>query len=256
MTLPDIISQVRLSIDEAPENSAGIIDGNNQPLSNDATQLDEIIKAKIGDALRWVCLYAPAELLTGSDEAEADVSIIYEGTEEATTDSSDSDTPDDSTAGEVSLTSATVSAASATGALFSLPGNFIKLIRVRGSDWHRAVLGRSVIEEDSDEYLQLSDTYACASADRPQAVLINKARKMLECFPYTQSVEITCIVSPSVVNLEPDSGESEEDVTVAVPPLIKTAFIYYLAFLTLSAYDDPRSTRMLEIAKMNLGRGE
>ena len=39
-----------------------------------------------------------------------------------------------------------------------------------------------------------------------------------------------------------------------IPPRVKTAFIYYLAFLVLSAYEDSRAKNMFEIAKMNIGK--
>ena len=64
MTVEQIIEAVRFCYDEEPMNSAGF----SSVSDNDNTYMDNIIRSKIGDAVRWICLYAPAELLGGSDE--------------------------------------------------------------------------------------------------------------------------------------------------------------------------------------------
>ena len=239
MKVGDIIKAVRWCIDEEVENYAKFAN----PSAGDISYMDNIIKNKIGDALRWVCLYAPAELLTGSDIAGSDTGIIYEG--EITT----TDDITDESAGIVDGAPTSV-----TNNRFVLPSNFIKLVRVRGNSWHRAIGGDSVLAEDSDEYLQLHDpTCAYATADRPQAALINKKRKELECWPSATKFEFSCVVSPATVNIEP-SGTTPAN--VPIPPLVRSSFIYYLAFLVLSAYEDSRAARMLEIAKMNISRTE
>lgn len=243
MQVGEIIKAVRWCIDEESVNMAGFaaasafnFDGN----VTDTGLMDRIIVSKIADSLRWVCLYAPSELLTGSDTESQSTGLIYEGEVNA------SRPVTDASAG-------VVNGAPVSSNRFVLPSNFIKLIRVRGSSWHRSVSGRSLIMEDSEEYLKLHDsTSAFATEDRPQAAIIEKARKELECWPAASSFEFTCIVSPAAINI------SQESLTynVAIPPLAKTSFIYYLAFLLLSAYNDPRAVRMLEIAKMNLGKIE
>jgi hypothetical protein len=40
---------------------------------------------------------------------------------------------------------------------------------------------------------------------------------------------------------------------VNIPEKLRTAFIYYIAFLVCAAYREGAATTMLEIAKMNLG---
>ena len=241
MTVENIIKAVRWCFDEENSNPSSLADST--VLGSDSTLMNNIIKSKIGDALRWVCLYAPAELLTGTDTVGTDTGIVYEGTIDPTDPITDED------AGIVDGAPESVS-----NNRFVLPSNFIKLVRVRGNTWHRSVSGESVLSEDSDEYLQLHDpTCAYATVDRPQAAIIDKKRKELECWPSATTFEFTCIVSPATVNVEP-SGQTPAD--VPIPPLVQSSFIYYLAFLTLSAYEDSRSVRMLEIAKMNLTRTE
>ena len=246
MTTDEIIKQVRWCIDEEAYNEAALegasafdFGGNNH---TDTGMMNRIIIAKIPDALRWVCLYAPSELLTGSDVGGSDTDLIYEDTV-----SPQSVSQTDSAAGIIDGAPASVS-----GNRFVLPANFIKLLRVRGSSWHRSVSGNTLIAEDSDDYLKLHDPIcAFATADRPQVALIDKARKELECWPAAPSFEFSCVVSPAAIETSPDA---QDPATVAVPPLVKTSFIYYLAFLLLTAYGDARASAMLEIAKMNIGR--
>ena len=136
-----------------------------------------------------------------------------------------------------------------------MQADFIKLARVRVNGWHRAI--KTPIEEDSEEYLQLYDANgAAATADRPQAAIIDKAIKVLEVWPTGSSAEYTYVAATEAKSFDVTTGEVGHEVTTThypLPPRAKTAFIYYLAFLVLSAYADSRAPRMLEIAKMNLG---
>lgn len=227
MRINEIIKAVRWCIDEEAVNMANLgasaydFDGG----KTDTGLMNRIITSKIGDALRWVCLYAPAELLVGTDTAGTSTGTMVE------VDRYD---------------------LSSNNNRIELPANFIKLVRVRGNTWYRAVSGRSLILEDSEDYLKLhDDTSAFATEDRPQAALIEKVRKELEVWPIPDYVEYTCITSPEQPTIDP---ENFSETTVAIPPLAKTSFIYYLAFLLLSAYNDNRAEKMLGIAKMNLGR--
>ena len=129
---------------------------------------------------------------------------------------------------------------------------FIKLVRIRMQDWHRAI--KEPISEDSEEYLQLyDDNGAKATADRPQAAIIDKATKEVEVWPLTSGKTASLTY---VADVSSSIDTSTDDKDVNLPPKVKTAFIYYLAFLVLSAYEDSRAVRMLEIAKMNISRTE
>lgn len=213
----DICKRVRLCYDEEARNIAELSEQ-----TTDSTLMDNIIKDKIGDGLRWICLYAPSEQLAGGGSSGDAVNILVDATGSVPTD------------GRIPLGS-----------------SFIRLIRVRCSNWHRAVMGDSLLKEDSDEYLQLYDTYGAeATTDRPQAALIESSEKKVEVWPHSSSAyELTKLVMPSASDLD----NLEPDTLIGVPPLLESSFIYYLAFLTLSAYEDSRSARMLEIARMNLG---
>ena len=227
MTVQDICQAVRWCYDEEALNETALTSssgGTEQLLTDDNTLMNNIIKAKIGDALRWVCLYAPAEMLSGGDdEADVDVTVLEDD---------EGNVPAD---GRISL---------GTG--------FLRLVRVRCTGWHRAISHESLLKEDYEEYMQLMDTNgATATVDRPQAALIEKKVKDVEVWPHAtgSTYELTKIVMPSIDDL----SSLDDDSTIGVPQLLKPSFIYYIAFLVLSAYEDSRAPRMLEIAKMNIG---
>ena len=221
MTVGEIIKAVRWCYDEEQIDSADFRNAS----ANDNTYMDNIIKSKIGDAVRWICLYCPAELLGGPDSVGTATGIMADATM----------TP--------------VAISGTNGGTLTMPADFIKLVRVRVTGWHRAIM--SPVAEDSPEYLQFRDEFgAKAVADRPMAAMIEKAAKQVEVWPTGTSAEVTYIADPSVSV----ASSAEASTNIALPPRSKTAFIYYLAFLTLSAYEDSRAARMLEIAKMNTGR--
>ena len=211
MTIGKIIEAVRFCIDEEAQN------GSNLAYANDKTRMDGIIKDKIGDALRWVCLNAPVELLSGTDTYNSSTPVPTG----IIVDSTGTFTASGTTYKYIAMTGRS----NGYGRIVT-GSDFVRLARVRINGWHRAVI--NPFAEDSDEYLQLFDNYgATGTVDRPQAAMINKNIKEIEVWPSNN---------------------------VALPPNARTSFIYYLAFLLLSAYGDARSTRMLEIAKMSLSR--
>lgn len=238
MSIEEITKSVRLCYDEEVQDTASF----ESAAADDNTLMNNIIAGRIGDAIRWICLYAPAELLGGTDEP--DTTENGETVKHETGILVDVDTP---TVTPISGT---------TGGTITMPANFIKLARVRAEGWHRAI--KTPIEEDSEEYLELRDQNgAAATAERPQAVLIDKAVRELEIWPMGNGAEYTYVADTEGHEFEKviptTGGGSRTETHYAIPPRTKTAFVYYLAFLVLSAYEDSRAGRMLEIAKMNLG---
>lgn len=247
MTVGEIIQAVRWCYDEEQMDGADFHNAS----SNDNTLMDNIIKSKIGDAVRWICLYSPAELLGGSDVQK-------------TVGSTTEDVPTGILVdAEVSSGSTTDNGVELVEGLdcykLIMPSDFIKLARVRVNGWHRAI--KTPIAEDSDEYLQLyDDNGATATDDRPIAAIIDKSRTEIELWPTPEEnihVLATYVSSVSPVGLDANGdpvAPGTDPVQYALPPRVKTAFIYYLAFLVLSAYEDSRAARMLDIAKMNIGK--
>jgi hypothetical protein len=225
MTVSDIIKAVRLCIDEEDSNPSSL--ANQGVLGSDNALMDNIIKAKIGDAIRWICLYAPAELLSNTETSETgSIDLIYE----------EDLTP--------------------TGNLLTPTNTLLKVVRVGCSNWHRAILGDSLLKEDSDEYLQLRDVNGAeATNDRPQAALINTKRKKVEVWPATNNT-FTLTYAKALSATDLNNIVTTATTKVNVPVLVETSFIYYLAYLVLTAYVDARRESMLEIAMQNLGKSQ
>lgn len=235
MTVGQIIKAVRWCIDEEAGNVGSLVDNSAAAFDGgmiDTVLMNNIIRNKIPAAIRWVCLYAPAEQLSGvssagsgSTAASSSIDIIQEET-----------------------------GLQATNNLLTPLKTLVRVIRVKGSDWHRAILGDSLIKEDSDEYLQLSDENGAeATNDRPQAALVNTKEKCVEVFPGTGTFTLTYVTALS----DSDLGDLTDDSTdIGLSAQVETSFIYYLAYLLCSAYGDARAKSMFDIATLNLGRSE
>lgn len=227
MTVENIIKAVRWCIDEEALNVAGIADVSAYDYgAGDEGLMNNIIKAKIGDALRWICLYAPAELLSNTESSTpGSIDLIVEEN------------------------------LSPSGNLLTPTNPLLKVVRVKGNQWHRAILGDSLLKEDSDEYLQLRDASGAeATNDRPQAALINTKQKKVEVWPTTGNT-FTLTYAKALSASEVNSIKTTNAV-INVPVLVETSFVYYLAYLVLTAYGDTRREGMLEIAKQNLGKSQ
>lgn len=219
MRVSEIIQQVRWCIDEEVANIS-LLSGIDE---NDDAYMDNIIEAKIMDSLRWCLIYAPGELLDLDTSTESDEKLI------TTTVPQNNITP-------------------GNPMVITLPAGYIRLLRVRLPEWHKAV--RVPIEEDSDEYLMLSDGTATATNDRPVAALIRSNPMKLELWPggnTTEGVQITYVNYPNFTLPDEDSDK------IPVPEKVKSAFIYYIAYLVMCAYNDTKAAYMLTIAKMSLG---
>lgn len=237
MKVKDIIKAVRWCIDEEAVNQTGFADATEYDFDGgthtDEGLMNNIIRNKIATALRWVCLYAPAEQLSGASSSSsgngssATIDVIQE---------------------DQNL--------QATNNVLTPTKTLIRVIRVRGTGWHRAVLGDSLIKEDSDEYLQLSDEFGAeATADRPQAALMNTKAKKVEVYPAGNNDRF--ILTYVIAFSSDDLGDlTNEDTDVGVPANVETSFIYYLAYLLLTAYGDARAKNMFDVAMLNLGKSE
>lgn len=231
MTVGEIIKAVRWCIDEEAVNAAGLanvsaydFDGGTH---TDLGLMNNIIRNRIAAALRWVCLYAPAEQLSGvsGGGTSTSIDVIQE----------DENLP-------------------ATDNVLTPSETLIRVIRVRGTGWHRAILGDSLIKEDSDEYLQLSDTNGAeATADRPQAALMNTKQKKVEVYP-AGSGDRFILTYVRAFSADDLGDLTDDDTDIGIPANVETSFIYYLAYLLCSAYGDTRAKAMFDVATLNLGK--
>lgn len=225
MKVSEIIEKVRLCLDEQALNISTLADVSN----NDNTYMDNIIKSKVGDALRWCCVNAPTDMLYGSDTEGTDTGIIKLYT-------------------STTITASNLSTEGDIGKI-TLPTTFIKLSRLRASSWHRAVL--NLVEEDSDEYAMMWDSTEKGTVDLPRAGICHTNPVEIHFQPYTSSdtFEVSYVADPSE-----NISELTDETTVVLPPKIKTSFIYYIAYLVMIAYENfTKATQCYNVAVQNLG---
>lgn len=225
MTVDEIIKQVRFCIDEESDNTSSLADVIDE---KDDSYMDNIIKAKIPDALHWIAVTATSSaVLSNSKE---------------TSEKADSSTPSTSTDMEV-----TAFEESDTIGVVEMPSNIavFNINRVRATGWHKAVVP---VEDTSDDALLMFDETAMGTLDRPQAAIMRTTPLKLLVQPIAETVTVSYVGVPTVISKDNDEKES-----VDISDNFKSSFIYYLAFLLLSAYDDSKANQMYNIALQMLG---
>ena len=214
MKIEDIIKQVRWCIDEESNNTSAITD------ENDDTYMDNIIKSKINDALHWLAVTAASSLvLADSKKVDATTTSTVKVEEYDT----------EKGIGIITMPSDT---------------EVINISRVRGKGWFKAV---TPVEDTDDEALMMFDESAMGTADRPQATIMREHPFRILLQPKPEETVISFVGVPKNVSI------SSSDTDVAIPDKLSNAFIYYLAFLLLSAYNDNKATHMYTIALQQLG---
>lgn len=229
MKVEDIIKQVRWCIDEESNNTSAITD------EKDDTYMDNIIKSKINDALHWIAITAASSSALSDSKkinAEKTDSKETESTKADATTSSTIEVKDFDTTrgiGVITMPSKT---------------EVINISRVRGKDWFKAV---TPVEDTEDEALMMFDESAMGTADRPLAVIMRENPISILLQPKPTEAVVSFVGVPKSVDA------SKESTDVAIPDKLQNAFIYYLAFLLLSAYNDNKATHMYTIALQQLG---
>ena len=213
MKVEDIIKQVRWCIDEESNNTSAIAD------EKDDTYMDNIIKSKINDALHWIAITAAS-------------SSVFAESKDTSTESSKISVEDYDATKNIGI--------------ITMDENteIISISRVRGEEWFKAVIP---VEDTDNEAYMMFDESAMGTADRPQAAIMreNPIKILLQPKP-TKAVV-------SFVGVPKNVDASKESTDVAIPDKLQNAFIYYLAFLLLSAYNDNKATHMYTIALQQLG---
>lgn len=214
MSVEEIIKAVRWCIDEESNNTSEITD------EKDDLYMDNIIKSKINDALHWIAITAASSpVLSDSKKVDATPSstIKVESFDETRG------------IGVITMPSDT---------------EVINISRVRGKGWFVAV---TPVDDTDDEALMMFDDTAKGTADRPLATIMreNPIRILLQ--PIPDEAVISFVGVPKNVSITSDTTD------VAIPDKLSNAFIYYLAFLLLSAYDDNKANQMYTIALQQLG---
>lgn len=228
MTVDEIIKQVRFCIDEESNNTSSLADVIDE---KDDSYMDNIIKAKIPDALHWIAVTATSSaVLSNSKE---------------TSKKADSSTTSTSTDMEVKTFEE-----SDTIGVVEMPSNIsvFNINRVRATGWHKAVVP---VEDTSDDALLMFDETAMGTIDRPQAAIMRTTPLKLLVQPIAETVTVSYVGVPTGTSKDTDEKES-----VDISDNFKSSFIYYLAFLLLSAYDDSKANQMYNIALQMLGANQ
>ncbi len=220
MSVEEIIKAVRWRIDEETNNFSEITD------EQEDVYMDNIIKANIPDALHWIAITA------------ASSSILSES---STASSSD---PSDTTTVKVE----TFEDCTDIG-LITMPKNLyvFNVNRVRAKGWHKAVIP---VEDTADEELMMFDDTVKGTTDRPLAAImrVKPLQILIQPKPTGGDVTISYVGVSTQITTNEEGKESVE-----ISDTFKNAFIYYLAFLLLSAYDDTKANQMYTIALQHLG---
>ena len=221
MSVEEIIKAVRWCVDEESNNSSAIID------NKEDAYMDNIIKAKIPDALHWIAITATASsVLSGSFDTKAasSVSVSTDISVELYENYSDI-------------------------GIISMPSNIavFNINRVRARGWHKGVVP---MEDTDDEELLMFDESSKGTADRPLAAIMRVSPLKL----LVQPVPEDRIVTASYVGVPTQTSRDENNNEVVnISDTFRNALIYYIAFLLLSAYDDTKATQMYSIALQQLG---
>ena len=228
MSIEEIIKAVRWCIDEESNNTSEITD------EKDDLYMDNIIKSKINDALHWIAITAASSSVLSDSKSAASDKTDSEKTVSEKVDATTSSTikvesfDDTKGIGVITMPSDT---------------EVINISRVRGKGWYKAV---TPVEDTDDEALMMFDDAAKGTADRPLATIMreNPIRILLQPIPDEAVISFVGV---------PKNVDTASSTDVAIPDKLSNAFIYYIAFLLLSAYDDTKANQMYTIALQQLG---
>lgn len=228
MKVDEIIKQVRWCIDEETSGTAYLTD------NKDDVYMENIIRAKIPDALHWIAITASASsVLSSSSSTQKNASS------------------------DVASTTTTMTVTSFDGhediGVITMPSSVsvFNINRVRGKGWHKAVVP---VEDTSDEALMMFDDTSKGTIDRPQAAImrVKPLKVLVQPMPSDGTVSVSYVGVPTDIT----KGSGEEGDSVEISDNFRGAFIYYIAFLLLSAYDDSKANQMYSIAMQQLGANQ
>lgn len=221
MTHEEIIEAVRHCIDCETDNTSDLA------AIKDDIYMDSIILAKIPDAQHWIAMTASqSPYLSADSKAEAATSTV--------------------TLDSLSVQQFTDVAEAKDVGVVTLPIGIeaYNVCWVRCSGWHKAA---TPSEDTSDSALTMFDETAKGTKERPQAVIMRTSPLKILIQPYLGG---DSEVSLSFVGI---NSAQDEGGGVSIPQKLRSAFIYYIAYLLLSAYGDNRAQVMYNIAVQQLG---
>lgn len=214
MTVGDIIKEVKWCVDHETREDSKLSDG------GEDTYMDNIIRAKINYALRWVAV------MTGQ--------CTSMGT---------------GSSGGLSVTQNSVIASVNDVGEVTVPAGIsaTDIQRVRLSIWCKAA---KPVDDTSDDAMLMFDDTAKGTVERPLATVVRGSTTKILVQPWKSgcTAEISYIGTNQAL-----SGTPSDSTNVNVSDTQRNAFIYYIAYLLLAAYEDPGAQTMLSIAVQSLG---
>lgn len=200
----EMAKAVRVAIDMNKGDEPLFVEGDTDTLT-----LDEIIMAKLTDAVRMVETEAPATMLESGHDFGDNIFIGEDGK-----------------------------------GFVILPGDFMRLIAFRMSDWKRTVF-EAISDNDPLYPLQSSKWKGiCGNPEKPVCAIVRRSEgKVLEFYSCTDNTatvaQATYVPIPKI---DMDGG-------IDVAEDCYRAAIYRAASLALASVGDQLSTTMLEISK-------
>ncbi len=200
----DMAGDVRVAIDMNRGDEPLFVEGDTDTLT-----LDEIIMAKLADAVRLVEMEAPATMLESGHDFGDNIFIGEDGK-----------------------------------GFVILPEDFMRLISFRMSDWKRTVF-EAISETDPQYALQSSKWEGiCGNPEKPVCAIVRRSEgKVLEFYSCNDNTAIvtqaTYVPTPRI---DGDGG-------IDVAEDCYRAAVYRAASLALASVGDQLSTTMLEISK-------
>lgn len=226
--IQSISRAVRVAIDMNMSNEQLLITDDNDTLT-----LDEIIIAKLTDAVRIVEMEAPATMLeSGHDFGGVTVDDATEQTTSSTEDSTDNkgDNVFWTTDGK---------------GFIILPDDFMRLVAFRMSDWKRTVF--EAISDNDPQYALQSSKWKgiCGNPEKPVCAIVRRSEgKVLEF--YSCSDDTATVVQATYVPIP----KIDIDGGIDIPEECYQAVVYRAASLALASIGETQlSATMLEISK-------
>lgn len=224
----EIITRIRLIIDEIQMNEGDFDDG------ADEKDLDTLIEGMALEALRFVNINAPHELLAADAKKSATVTSDGYKTEEGLIEG--------------------------TGiGVFSEVADFLRLVCARCSHWDKPVY--DVIQEGTPAWDKLFNKYLTGTIEDPRVGIgksakgatvedYDKAEIRLYCVPQVSTEAVTA----EVYYMKQPAWDNEDKLRISY--LLQDAFYYYLAYLVLMALGDSRAKVAFEQAYPLMGLKE
>lgn len=200
----EMAKAVRVAIDMNKGDEPLFVEGDTDTLT-----LDEIIMAKLADAVRLVETEAPATMLESGHDFGDNIFIGEDGK-----------------------------------GFVILPGDFMRLVAFRMSDWKRTVF--EAISENDPQYALQSSKWKgiCGNPEKPVCAIVRRSEgKVLEFYSCADNTAtVTQATYVPIPKIDMDGG-------IDVAEDCYRAAVYRAASLALASVGDQLSTTMLEISK-------